>query len=155
MTRSADSLTPRQREVWRKWVAVNAQLPGVLNRELVTTTGLSLRDSDVLDRLMTMPGGRARVNELAHALQWERSRLSHHVTRMERRGLVEREDSPDDGRGAFIVLSAAGRAGAETSAPVREAIVKRLVFDSLQENELEAFSSFTDHVLNAMRQRGG
>lgn len=50
-----------------------------------------------------------RVRELTEALQWEKSRLSQHLSRMRRRGLVEREDCLDDARGAFVVLTEDGR----------------------------------------------
>ncbi len=59
----------------------------------------------VLVQLTDRPDELVRVLELAQALQWEKSRLSHHLARMQRRGLVAREDCPDDARGAFIVLT--------------------------------------------------
>jgi DNA-binding transcriptional ArsR family regulator len=54
------------------------------------------------------PEGRVRVSELAGLLQWERSRISHHIKRMEDRGLVERAECSEDGRGAFVVIAPSG-----------------------------------------------
>src|SRR3954454_9231455 len=96
-------LTDTQQRVWRSWLAANALLPAALHRELQADAGLSLPDFDVLVRLTDSGEGRVRMSDLARALTWERSRLSHHVKRMERRGLVRREECPDDGRGAFVV----------------------------------------------------
>jgi len=48
--------------------------------------GLSLGDFDVLVALSEAPGQRLRAFELAAVLEWEKSRLSHHVRRMEQRG---------------------------------------------------------------------
>ena len=45
-----------------------------------------------------------RVLELARALGWEKSRLSHQLTRMQQRGLVERSNCSEDRRGAFVVV---------------------------------------------------
>ena len=52
---------------------------------------------------------------------WERSRLSHHAKRMEGRGLVRRQECCDDGRGAFVTLTPAGREAIETAAPLIQA----------------------------------
>jgi MarR family len=49
-----------------------------------------------------------RVSELAGLLQWERSRISHDIKRMEDRGLVERGECSEDGRGAFVVIAPSG-----------------------------------------------
>lgn len=76
-----------------------AQLQAQLNRELQAHSGVSLADFEVLVALTDRPDVQVRVRELAEALQWEKSRLSHHLARMERRGLIEREHCPDDARG--------------------------------------------------------
>src|SRR5688500_3250957 len=109
--------TAEQQDVWRRWLRLNAALPAALHRELQSDAGLSLPDFDVLVHLTDTPEGRVRVNDLARALHWERSRVSHHVTRMERRGLIRREECSDDGRGAFVVITPAGRKAIEQAAP--------------------------------------
>jgi DNA-binding MarR family transcriptional regulator len=145
-------LTEQQQRVWRRWLALNTRLTAALHRELQADTGLSLQDYDVLVRLTDTAGGRMRVSDLARALQWERSRLSHHVTRMASRGLVEREECPDDGRGAFIVLTPAGRAAIERAAPAHVGTVRRLVFDSLSDEELDSLAAITDKVLTQLER---
>ena len=54
---------------------------------------------EVLVDLTDNPEGRVRVSELAGLLQWERSKISHHIERVVDRGLVQREESSEDGRG--------------------------------------------------------
>src|SRR5688572_2840237 len=103
-------LTEEEQQLWRAWLALGSALPAALHRELQADAGLSLPDFDVLVQLSESADGRLRVSDLARALGWERSRLSHHVGRMERRGLVTREECVDDGRGAFVVLTSGGRA---------------------------------------------
>jgi len=104
----------------------------------------------VLVQLSEHADARLRVVGLAEALQWERSRLSHHVTRMAGRGLVEREECADDGRGAFVVLTDAGRAAIERAAPGHVRTVRRLVFDALSEQEVDALAGITAKVLAAL-----
>ena len=139
-------LTERQEQVWRRWLAVNARLPAALHRELQTDAGLSLPDFDVLVHLSDTPTGRIRVSDLGQALQWEKSRTSHHLTRMERRGLVRRENCPEDARGAFVVMTTAGREAIERAAPGHVRTVRALIFDQLTDDELDALDSITRKV---------
>jgi len=144
-------LTREQQRVWRQWLAVDAQLPTELHRQLQTDSDLSLQDFVVLVQLTESGSDRLRVTDLARDLQWERSRLSHHVTRMQARGLVVREECPQDGRGAFVVLTAPGRTAIEQAAPMHARTVRHLVFEALSEEELGALDSFTAKVLGRLK----
>src|SRR5690606_39401104 len=101
----------------RPWVWLNAALLATLNREMQAVAGLSNPDYQVLVVLSESPEGRIRVSDLAAALQWERSRVSHHVARMEKRDLVCRRGCPDDGRGAYVRIPETGQAAMERAAP--------------------------------------
>jgi DNA-binding MarR family transcriptional regulator len=119
MTDESSWLPADSERLWRRWLRLNALLPAALHRQLQADADLSLPDFDVLVQLTDSPEGRVRVTDLARALSWEKSRVSHHITRMERRGLVAREECRDDGRGAFVVLTPEGRAAIEKAAPGR------------------------------------
>jgi DNA-binding MarR family transcriptional regulator len=147
MTDHAAWLPAESQRLWRRWLRVNALLPVTLHRELQADADLSLPDFDVLVQLTDSPQGRVRVSDLARGLQWERSRVSHHVTRMERRGLVTREECRDDGRGAFVVLTREGRDAIERAAPAHVATVRRLVLDALTTHEAEVMAGVFDKVL--------
>lgn len=147
-------LDDREQLVWRQWLALSARLPAALHRHLQDGAGLSLPDFDVLVRLTDAEGAdagagapRLRAGDLAEALQWERSRLSHHLRRMEGRGLVAREECADDGRGAFVVLTDAGRAAIEAAAPDHVRLVRSLVFDALTPAQVDALGEVTAAVL--------
>ena len=88
-----------------------------------------------------------RVSDLARLLQCERSRVSHYLTRMERRGLVERRECAEDARGAFISVTKSGRAANEQAAPGHVAAVRRLVFDALDDNDVSGLSAALDKML--------
>src|SRR4051794_34218843 len=105
VTSDAPWLSAQEEHMWRRWLKLNAELSATLQRELQDDAGLSMPDFDVLVHLTDSPEGRIRVTDLARLLHWERSRLSHHVTRMQRRGLVERTECVEDGRGAFIAIT--------------------------------------------------
>jgi DNA-binding MarR family transcriptional regulator len=147
MTDDTPWLDERQQRLWRGWIALTTQLPAALHRQLQADSGLSLQDFEVLVRLTEATDGRARVTDLAIAAGWERSRLSHHIKRMEGRGLVQRQECCDDGRGAFVVLTSSGRDAIERAAPGHARTVRDLVFASLSDPELDVVTTFTEGVL--------
>lgn len=140
-------LTDAQQRVWRQWLEVGHRLPAALNHDLQAGAALSLPDFDVLVQLSESGEGRLRHSELAAALGWERSRLSHHLRRMEARGLVAREDCADDGRGTFAVLTAQGRTAIRNAAPDHARHVRDLVFDHLTAAELHTFGRIVTGIL--------
>jgi DNA-binding MarR family transcriptional regulator len=140
-------LTAEEERVWRRWVTLNARLSATLQRELHDDAGLSMPDYEVLVHLTDSPAGRVRVTDLARLLQWERSRVSHHVTRMESRRLVQRVECAEDGRGAFVVITPQGRAAIERAAPGHVNTVRRLVFDVLSPEEIHALATIIDKAL--------
>jgi quercetin 2,3-dioxygenase len=101
-------LDDHEQRAWRGYQDMRARLDARLRADLVRTSGLSDADYAILVFLTEAEEGRLRARELAIGLQWEKSRLSHQISRMEKRGLVERADCPTDARGAFVVLTAKG-----------------------------------------------
>lgn len=150
MNDEAPWLSAEDERLWRRWLRLNALLPNALHAELQADAGLSLPDFDVLVALTDSPDGRVRVSDLARALHWERSRVSHHLTRMERRGLVRRQECPDDGRGSFVVLTAEGRTTIERAAPAHVRHVRSLIFDALTTSEIETMATVVDKILDRL-----
>jgi DNA-binding MarR family transcriptional regulator len=146
MTSDTAWLTEQEEHLWRTWVVLNAELNAALQRQMQAEAGLSMSDYEVLVHLTDAPQGRIRVTELAALLQWERSRVSHHVTRMERRGLVERVECADDARGAFVAITAAGRSANAHAAPGHVRAVRQLVFDVLDADEVVELGRLLDKV---------
>jgi DNA-binding MarR family transcriptional regulator len=139
-----------EQRAWRGLVQMTSRLDARLNRELQQSSGLSLADYDVLVLLTEAPDGRLRMFELVDELQWEQSRLSHHVARMQRRGLVAREECTTDKRGAFVVLTDAGREAIEKAAPGHVDTVRRLVFDGLSGEQVAMLETFVGRVLSRL-----
>ena len=124
-------LDAREQQAWRAYLDMHALLMARLNREMQVESGISISDFSVLVPLSEHPDGRTRILELARALGWEKSRLSHQLTRMQQRGLIERSNCSEDRRGAFVVLTPTGRATVEEAAPRHVESVRRYLFDEL------------------------
>jgi DNA-binding MarR family transcriptional regulator len=139
---------------WRSWLRLSTELPGALNRQLQATSDLTLQDYDVLVQLAEVPGGRLRISVLAQAVHWERSRLSHHVKRMEARGLVVREACDDDGRGNFVALTPAGSAALDQASPGHARAVRNLFFAGLAADEKRQLRMLTEKMLTRVREAG-
>src|SRR5580693_2167940 len=135
--------TEDEHRAWRRLLRMTSQLNARMNRQLQDEAGISLADYDVLVVLSEAPEGRQRVFELADALAWEQSRVSHQLARMQRRDLVARQECPADARGAFVVLTGTGRAAIERAAPGHVEMVRQLVFDGLGPDQLTALTALT------------
>jgi DNA-binding MarR family transcriptional regulator len=143
-------LAADEQRAWRAWLDAHAGLSARLNRELQASSGLSLSDYDVLVHLTDVPEGRLRAFELGGGLQWEKSRVSRQVARMAARGLVAREASPEDGRGAYVVLTPAGRRAIEDAAPGHVELVRRLLFDGLTAQQVRNLATVALEVVRRL-----
>ena len=140
-------LDEHERRAWRALQFMQLRLAGRLAADVAATSELSYADYLVLVALSDRPDGRARLFELAEALGWEKSRVSHQVARMTGRGLVKKERCDGDRRGAFVVVTEPGREAVEAAAPHHVAIVRRLFIDPLTPGELDALTSAAEKVL--------
>lgn len=145
-------LSKDEQRAWRALLQMTARLDAEVNRQLQEANGLSKADYEVLVPLSEAPDGRLRPFELAQMLAWEQSRLSHHLARMHKRGLVDRSECPSDRRGAFIVLTAAGRAAIEAAAPAHVAAVRQLVFDGLTRDQVRTLAQISELVLERLHE---
>ena len=134
-------LDPHEQAVWRQWLFSQRHLMVQLTRSLAEESGLSMPDYEVLVMLTDTPEGRVRMAALADLLEWERSRLSHHIRRMEARGLVERRECQEDGRGAFVGITPLGQRTIERAAPGHVSAVRRHFIDVLGQDGLEALET--------------
>jgi DNA-binding MarR family transcriptional regulator len=148
-------LTDEEQQAWRATVNLSQLLLRQLDRELAEH-GLNGRDYEILVELSEAPEHRLRMTDLADATTQSRSRLSHQVSRMEKRGLVRRDDCEGDKRGTFAVLTEAGFEAIERVAPQHVESVRRHFVDQLTPHQLEeiraAFQPVVDY-LHKIRDR--
>lgn len=144
-----------EQRAWRGYLHMQARLAARLNRQLQDDSGLSLADFAVLVELSEVAGGRTRVLALAEKLQWEKSRLSHQLNRMRARGLVDRQECPNDRRGAFVALTDEGRATIDSAAPQHVETVRRFLFDVLTPDLVAALADISERVTARLAEDEG
>lgn len=124
-------LTPDEQVAWRAYLLGSARLAEALNRQLEEDAGISLSEYEILVRLSEAPDRTIRMSELAASLMHSRSRVTHTVTRMQKRGLVDRSTCLDDGRGVNCVMTEAGWQLLVRSAPGHVQAVRDNLVDLL------------------------
>ncbi|GAA2787387.1 MarR family winged helix-turn-helix transcriptional regulator [Saccharopolyspora taberi] len=143
-------LSPEEQQAWRVFIRLHQKLNAELARDLQVHSKLSGADYEILVALTDAPGGRQRFQELARTVEWEQSRLSHQIARMTRRDLVAREECAEDGRGAFVAITPAGREAIEAAAPRHVATVRRLVIDVLGPDDLATLARISSRILEQL-----
>jgi DNA-binding MarR family transcriptional regulator len=146
-------LNDRQQHLWHAFRHVNQDLFAVLEQELARDSGLSGADYKVLHPLSVAADGLLRARDLGSEIGWDRSRLSHHLSRMEKRGLVIREECAEDARGLMVRLTKAGRRAIEEAAPGHVEAVQRYFFDQLSKDEVATMAAAFDRVLENLRRK--
>ena len=139
-------LTYREERAWRSLMAMNADVSQYIERQLRARSGLSRADYEVLVLLSESPVRRLRAFEIGDLLRWEKSRLSQHLSRMERRGLVSREHCSTDQRGTFVALTSAGREVIERAAGPHVCDVRALLLDHVTPEQLDLMCDLGDLV---------
>jgi DNA-binding MarR family transcriptional regulator len=143
-------LDDAEARAWRGYMRMRTLLHAQIVRDLAREAGLSGPDYDVLSNVSEAEGRRVRLGDLAARMAWSKSRLSHHITRMEQRGLVTREDCSSDGRGAFVVLTDAGLRAIQAAAPGHVASVRRHFIDLLSREQLDALAEISQTVVRRL-----
>lgn len=143
-------LDDAEARAWRGYIRMRTLLHARIVRDLAREAGLSGPDYDVLSNVSEAEGRRSRLGDLAARMAWSKSRLSHHITRMEQRGLVTREDCTSDGRGAFVVLTDAGLRAIQAAAPGHVASVRRNFIDLLSREQLDSLAEITQTVVRRL-----
>ena len=140
-------LDEKQARAWRGYRRMRALLDLQITRDLMQDSGLSDADYDVLSNLSETSPHRLRLSELATTMLWSKSRLSHHLTRMQQRGLVDREECPGDARGSIIVLTPLGLRAIQEAAPHHVESVRRNMIDLLTGEEIAALDTLSHRVV--------
>lgn len=125
-------------------------LPAALESQLQRDAGLTHFGYWVLAMLSEAPSRSVRMSELAVLANGSQSRLSHLVTRLEEHGWVRRERVGDDGRGYVAVLTDAGYDKVVATAPGHVEEVRRLVFDLLTPDQVEALDGICSTILGKL-----
>ena len=120
-----------EQRAWRALLAMVEALQSGLDAQLQADAAMPHTYYELLVRLSEAPGRALRMSALAVAAGSSRSRLSHAVGQLERRGWVRRETCATDRRGQVAVLTDTGFAALEQAAPGHVEAVRRLLLDRL------------------------
>jgi DNA-binding MarR family transcriptional regulator len=134
---------------WPLMLAMHATLLAEIERRLAQAGFPSLAWYDVLWTLEQAPGERMRMHELADQVLLTRSNLTRLVDRLEAAGLLAREPDPDDRRGSFAVLGAAGKALRKKMWPTYSAAIGELYDGHLTADEQRLLGKALRKVLAA------
>lgn len=134
--------------IWQDFIETTEALRSELSSRLHSESSLSPGDYAALLALREAEG-RLRPSELAARIGWQRSRLSHQIKRMERRGLIRREECVTDGRGAEVVLTAEGTEAFRNASVPHLRAVRELFVHPLTPDELAA----AGRIAAALRDR--
>ncbi len=149
-------LDDRQQVAWRALVLGSTLLFDRLDDDLRRNHGISLQEYEILVRLSEREG-QMRMARLADSLAHSRSRVTHTIKRMEQSGLVERVDSPDDGRGVVAMMTDRGRLLLENVAPTHVNGVRDHLVDLADPDDFEALgrvmNAVADHLIAAHPDR--
>lgn len=138
-------MTSHELRVWRSLIDTTSDLRRLLGAQL-QESNISPADYAVLLALSEAEGRRLRSSRLAATIGWERSRLSHHLRRMERRGLIQRAECPTDSRGAVVSLTVGGAdVFRRASVPHLQAIARHFA-DALTPEQFDALAEILDAV---------
>jgi DNA-binding MarR family transcriptional regulator len=143
-------LTEDEQRAWRAYRDANRLLEDALDQHLRQTAGLSHQYFSVMGFLSEAPQRRLRMTDLAERLKIPRTRLSYAVSRMEELGLVRREDSPEDGRAQFAVLTDEGARTLERIAPGHVALVRAAVFDRLTAQQTRVLAEIGEIIRSGL-----
>ena len=148
------TLTPDQQRTWLAYMRVQLRLNYEMNRQLQADSNLSLPDYDVLNALRYASGGRMRITALAARIGWERSRLSHHVRRLQNRGLVECRPAPSDRRVTEVTLSDQGWDEITRASRGHIDLVRGLFFEGLPDELVKPLTVALERVYDNIVDRG-
>lgn len=143
-------LSDQDWSVWRDFMTMSGQLARELDRRLQSDAGISHADYSVLLMLQQASNRQLRTGELAELLAWEKSRVSHQVSRMEARQLVERSECDTDGRGTWIAPTTEGRRVLLGAMRNHNAAIRELFLDVLHEEQRVAIGEASLHVLDRL-----
>ena len=142
-------LDDEEQQLWRLMLAGFTKISRTIDDRLQAGGDISSPEFSVLVALSEAQDHTLRLRELCEELGWDRSRASHQVTRMKKRGLLTKKKCPGDARGVLVILTAQGMSHLEEAVPDHVETVRRLIFDHLDADRADKISEFFTDVLAA------
>ena len=143
-------MSPGDWAFWDTWMHAQRVLVRELDRGLQRDCSISKAEFSVLVTLWRAAGREMRVGELSESLDWDKSRVSHQLTRMEKRGFVKRTQYGADGRRAGIGLTAEGHRAAQSAILVHGGNIRRHFLDSLTPEQASVIRAWSEQAVDRL-----
>lgn len=143
-----------EQQAWTSLLAATTLLDVALDRQLQHDSGLSHAAYGILAQLSEAQDRTLHMHQLALATNSSQSRLSHAAARLEGLGLISRSPCPQSRRAVHATLTEAGLALVERAAPGHVALVRRLVFDRLDRDQVGQLAAIAGAVVDALAEDG-
>lgn len=140
-------LDDEEQQLWRLILNGFNKISRTIDERLQEGSDISSSEFSVLVALSEAEDRTLRLRELCEELGWDRSRASHQVTRMKKRGLLTKNKCPGDARGVLVTLTDQGMSHLEEAVPDHVETVRRLVFDHLDADRADKISEFFTDVI--------
>jgi DNA-binding MarR family transcriptional regulator len=134
-------------ELWRAFLTSHARVSRTIDAQLQRDSGLAESEYATITAILESPERHLRVGQIADALGWEKSRASHLISRMERRGLVKREICAEDGRAMEIAVTSEGRKRQVGAIRGHVAEVRRVFLEQIEPDERAVVTRALTRVL--------
>lgn len=133
-------LSELEDEAWRGFLYTHDRIWREIEAGLAPL-GVSMAEYSVLALLGEAGRDGMRMSELAQRRVMSTGGFTRLADRLERRGLIERRRSAEDGRGFVAVLTQDGRALLRRAWKQQHADLRRLFFDRLGEDDLRTLAT--------------
>jgi DNA-binding MarR family transcriptional regulator len=149
----ADPLSATEDAFWRALMRIVLSLPRRLDADLVRSAGITANEYTTLMCLSEAPNRELRMADLASAAALSASRMTRLVDDLQKRGLVTKQASAEDGRGNIAKLTPAGLAKLEAAWPVHLASVRGRVFDHIDPSAVTKAAQALSEVAATLADR--
>jgi DNA-binding MarR family transcriptional regulator len=136
---------------WVNLIKLASRIVTLTDGEFRRTRSITGRDYELLHHVSTSDDGR-RLNELASLIDDTSSCITHRVNRLYTAGLVDKESDSTDLRARRVVLTPAGRALLEQTAPEHVARVRAWITDPLDRTDLVELARITGLLNEHLRR---
>lgn len=147
-------LTAAQQNAWIAFSGVLIKLPYALDADMRANAGFSHFEYLVMSVLSETVDRSLPMSRLASLTNASLSRMSHVVTRLEKKGWVSRSTGVDNRRITRANLTDAGFALLVEVAPAHVETVRHLVFDALTPEQQEQLAAISAQVLERLDPGG-
>jgi DNA-binding MarR family transcriptional regulator len=134
---------------WWKLMAAHALLVRRLRRDLAAATVLPLDSYKALRSLFEAPGHRLRLSKLAVTVFLTRSGVTRLADRLEKEGLLRRNEHIQDRRGSCAVLTAKGWKELKLARAVFARTIAEHFGTHLSDREAETLNAVLSRILMA------